>query len=971
MIFKLIKQILQLERFLRSFGFILPLLLLSAKVSFTATQYPPNLHWQQISTEHFIIVYHQGEEEIAQHVAGFVERVHDQVTGFLDYTPKGKTYVVLTDHVDYSNAIAYVFPRNKVVLYLYGPVGAAESKNLDYLQYVFTHEYTHIVHLNCIRGIPKILRWVMGSWVVPNATVPAWAIEGIATYTEGKFQYGRVEDPEYEMMIRADVLDGRFKRLDEPTDFGVRKWPGGTMRYLYGSMFYRYLDEQYGDHNIARANKIYSGQIPYFTSLSYRKSFVKSLPRLWKEWCMRAETFYSKQVDSLATLGLSRTTALSNQGYYTSQPVFSAKGEKLFYLHAGGDHYPAIYVIDCTTGKKTMIVEGRFSGRQFSLSPDGKNLYFAQYSPYKKFYTFSDIFVHDLTTGQTHQLTHGMRAFDPTVSPDGNILVFVSDELGTMKLQAIDLSSFKIRTLFDPTEKTQFHHPNFSPDGNRLVFSFWQNGQLDIAVCDSNGEKFQLITHDRHTDMHPVWTPDGRHILFYSDRTGVPNLFIYDLPDKDLFQVTNVATGVFNPAVSSDGKQIAMAYYSSRGYDIHVTDVDTAQWRPTKIQMESILNTKSDNVKNSPQPYNPFPSLVPKFWIPMLSSDAYGDQYGIYTFNNDILEKHYYDLYLLYGLDSRYLSYFLTYENDCYLSTLTLSIADFHRGYSDCSWDINGLCGVNYWERIRSANFSARFPISRRIRSNTDFSVAFRYENWSKIGFTLRSDAAIHSRLKLPVTGNWTSLSANLMHSRLESYRYSISPEKGYRLRIGVERADPILGGDFQVWKFVSDVAFYLRSPIVRHVFAFKLSGGTGCGDFIPQGIYHLGGSFGIRTMTLRSRYFQLRGYPQNAFSGKHALLGTIEYRFPLFFVERGIHTWPVFWDGMSAALFAEAGHAWQKSSLQLTHFNYSAGAELQLNLSFLRIMPTRFAFGFAKGFGERGMKKWYFRIDSSIPYQL
>ena len=954
-----------------SLAFTLPVLFF-ATVLLSATKYPPNLRWQQISTEHFIIVYHQGENNIAQHLAGFVERVRDQVTGFLDYTPKGKTYVVLTDHVDYSNATAYVFPRNKVVLFLRGPIGAAESKNEDYLEYVFTHEYTHIVHLNCIRGIPKLLRWVMGRWVLPNATTPAWTIEGIATYSEGKFQYGRAEDPEYEMMIRADVLDDRFKRLDEPTDFGVRKWPGGRMRYLYGSMFYRELAERYGDQNIARANKIYSGQIPYFTSLSYRKSFGKGLPRLWKEWRARAEMFYSKQVDSLAAKGLTPTMPLSNQGYYTWQPEFDPKGERVYYLHMGGDHYPAIYAVDRKSHTKTKIVEGRFSGEQFSLSPDSNKLYFSQYAPHKKFYTYSDIFVHDFN-GNTQQLTHGLRAFDPAVSPDGKTVVFVSDELGTMKLLAMDLESRKVSTLINPEETTQLSHPNFSPDGKMLVFSFWQAGQQDIAVCNADGSNLRLLTCDRHADMHPIWTHNGRKILFYSDRTGVPNLFAFDLAENQLHQVTNIAAGVFDPAISPDGRYIAMAHYSSRGYDIHLMDVDTTQWRPITFRTEKVyeMEKSGESGMRSAQKYRPISSLLPTFWLPMSGTDAYGDQYGFYTFNSDVLEQHNYDLLLLYGLESQYISYFLTYVNDRYFPTLALSLADFHRGYGDCSWDVNGPCGVDYWERVRTAALSARFLVSRRIRSNTDLAITFRYENWSKIGYAMRSNASPPTDLQPLATGNWTSLSARVTHSRLESYRYSISPEKGYRFHLGAERADTFLGGDFQVWRFIGDATLYFRSPKVRHVLTLKLSAGTSCGDFIPQGIYHLGGSFGIRTMTLNSRYFQLRGYSKNAFRGRHVLLGTAEYRFPLFFVERSIHTWPIFWDGVSAAVFAEAGQAWQTGSPNFTDLNYSLGSELQLNLSFLRFFPTRLAFGYAQGFGDFGEKQWYLRIDYSALYGL
>ena len=230
----------------------------------------------------------------------------------------------------------------------------------------------------------------------------------------------------------------------------------------------------------------------------------------------------------------------------------------VYYIHRGGDHYPAIYAVNLKSKEKTKLLEGRFSGEQFSLSPDDKKLYFSQYAPYKTFYTYSDLFVHDLNEGKTQQLTHGLRAFDPEVSPNSRTVVFVSDELGTMKLMAMDIESSKITTLLDPLEKTQFSHPSFSPDGKMLAFSIWQRGQLDIAICDANGAKLRRLTCDHHVDMHPVWTPDEGQIFFYSDRTGIPNIFVYDMNQNRLYQVTNVATGVFNPALSPDGQHVVM-----------------------------------------------------------------------------------------------------------------------------------------------------------------------------------------------------------------------------------------------------------------------------------------------------------------------------------------------------------------------------------------------------------------------------
>ena len=51
----------------------------------------------------------------------------------------------------------------------------------------------------------------------------------------------------------------------------------------------------------------------------------------------------------------------------------------------------------------------------------------------------------------------------------------------------------------------------------------------------------------------PSFSPDGRFVVFSSDRTGIYNLFAYELATERLYQVTNLVSGAFQPTVSPDG----------------------------------------------------------------------------------------------------------------------------------------------------------------------------------------------------------------------------------------------------------------------------------------------------------------------------------------------------------------------------------------------------------------------------------
>ncbi len=79
----------------------------------------------------------------------------------------------------------------------------------------------------------------------------------------------------------------------------------------------------------------------------------------------------------------------------------------------------------------------------------------------------------------------------------------------------------------------QYENPRFSPDGTMIVVGVGQPGGFkDIWVLDSKGVKIEELMHDRAIDGGAAWGRDGKIIFFSSDRTGIFNLYAYELRDK-------------------------------------------------------------------------------------------------------------------------------------------------------------------------------------------------------------------------------------------------------------------------------------------------------------------------------------------------------------------------------------------------------------------------------------------------------
>ncbi len=106
------------------------MVLVYAPLSFA--KFDPAFVWTTLTTPHFLIHYHQGEEEIAKRTAVIAEDVHERLVPLLKWDPKGRTHVVLVDGFDTSNGTTTTFPYNLISLFITPPLGEPGFGTLVY-----------------------------------------------------------------------------------------------------------------------------------------------------------------------------------------------------------------------------------------------------------------------------------------------------------------------------------------------------------------------------------------------------------------------------------------------------------------------------------------------------------------------------------------------------------------------------------------------------------------------------------------------------------------------------------------------------------------------------------------------------------------------------------------------------------------------------------------------------------------------
>jgi hypothetical protein len=193
-----------------------------------AERYDPTLRFRTITTQHFAIHFHQGEQALARRLAWVAEEVHEKLVPRLGSTRSGsKTHVILVDQDDVPNGWAMVFPYNVIQIRAAAP-GVDESigNTDDWLRMVFVHEYTHVLHLDRAGGLIGGLRYVFGRapLLFPNVFLPQWQIEGIATWSESAFTgRGRIQSGDFRQIVTAAAAAGRFEPVDRVNQSRVRR----------------------------------------------------------------------------------------------------------------------------------------------------------------------------------------------------------------------------------------------------------------------------------------------------------------------------------------------------------------------------------------------------------------------------------------------------------------------------------------------------------------------------------------------------------------------------------------------------------------------------------------------------------------------------------------------------------------------------------------------------------------------------
>lgn len=504
--------------------------------------------------------------------------------------------------------------------------------------------------------------------------------------------------------------------------------------------------------------------------------------------------------------------------------------------------------------------------------------------------------------------------------------------------------------------------PRWAPDNRHVAYSSWRRGGYrDVRIVDTADGSFVEVTHDRAIDGDPVFSADGRWLFFHSDRTGVTNVYAYEVGRGRLKQVTNVVSGAYQPEPSADGRSLAYVGYTHAGFDVFVMALDEAAWLDPLPYEESRPEGPAMPPPQgvAPRAYNPLPTLQPRRYSVQITPGNFGQASIVTATGGDIAGLHALAASLTTEWEQPDLQGSLGYTYA--RLPFDMSVSVFRQITPQTNYQL-GSNTLRWIQEQVGVTTGIRYAMPRAFDGQA-FSLSYSFLRFAGNLPLPISQLNPYDTPRLPSRGSLGTLHLGWAYSNAQSYLWSVGNESGFGIGVSFNLADPVLASDVSGYAAALNLATYLKMPWAQH-HTIGLHGGAGAagGGRAGSGQFYVGGFVDLPVLDVVQNYLVqggvvLRGYPVVAQAGNYYALANAEYRFPILNVDRGPSTLPFFLDRISGAAFVDYGSAFDT----VAHFKTGVGGELWFDLTLGYVLGLTFRAGYARGLASGGLDKPYF----------
>lgn len=797
--------------------------------------------WQVMETEHFRIYFYSEEEEIAQIAADIAEGYYPTLAAKFKHEIYRKIPLIIYSSPNYftqTNVTWSILPESVAGFteFLKGRVVVPFHGSYHDFAHVIRHELVHVFQISKLRSIMTI------SVQQRMASPPLWFIEGQAEYWSTEW------DSEADAIVKDMVLSGNLYSIDK-----LYQISGTFFMYKLGQSICEFINDTYGSDKLIL---IYEN---WWKERTFDKIVEHTLGEPIKEISKKWHYFLQKKYfPEIASAGLAKREArqLTKKGYaLKAVPVQFKNGdesEDWIVFKANKMGYSGIYMMSPNGEEKRLktLLKGGTSTSFESLhllqsgidaNENGEILFSSKSKETDVLYIYN-INLDKITA--KFQFPDMAAIVSPQFSPDNQRAVFG----GTKKSGFSDIYTVSLNdgTLTRITDDIYYDiDPTFTPDGDSVIFvsdrcSSGQEGALNLYKISSSGGPPRQLTFGNWRDRSPE-TYNG-DIYFSSDRNRVYNIYCLK-KDNSVGQVTTLLTGAYDPKVTSDSNRIVFSGYQDFGFHIYsslLKDLPVLAeekpagqtfWKPQKLSKKSIKSSvkyKTDysfDIAQSAISYDPVYGAMGGLQVAL--SDILGDNVYYFLLANTAQTKN--DILSSFNVA-------LTYINKKH--RLNWGVGVYHL-YDEYYNDYDGF----YYERQAGGLIHLNYPLSKFNRLET--TTYLRYSD-RDYGIPVIREGRILTKRRAALFSSYFSFVS-------DNSLWDISgPIDGHRYNFTVGITSALDEGRAYNRLAMVDLRKYFRlgrfSAMAHRLFLYSSTG------LEPQRIY-FGGSWSFRGYSRRHFY--------------------------------------------------------------------------------------------------------------------
>lgn len=527
---------------------------------------PAGIHWKQINTDNFQIVFPDTYEIQAQKIASILEKAYSYTGYSMKVKPK-KISVLLHNQTAVSNGMVAWAPKR---MEWYTPP-ARDNYAQDWFEQLAIHEHRHVVQIEKLnQGMVKILTYLFGQQATAaflGLYVPVWFLEGDAVATETALSNaGRGRLPDFEKDIRTQVLEKKIYSYDKAVYGSYKDYVPNHYILGYQLVAHSRAESKYNLWSNVLNNV--SNNINFGTfNKGLKRTAGKRLSKFYKYHLKSLQSKWNNQGKSIQTTDYKSITTSPKRDYVNYYFPQYLKDSNIVAYKTSYNFSPR-FVLISGGSERVLHRPGYVFDDYFSVS--GTKIYWSEIKFDKRWEhrSFADIHVYDSENGKHKKITNKSRLYMPSVSSKGDRIAATHiTENNNYSIALLDADNGSVLTEITTPENNLLLHPSWSADDKQLVMVLQSEKGKEIVVYDFNEQKIESLMAPTYIDIsHPKFY--GSSVIFNGAFSGIDNIYILSLNDKSIKQITSVEYAARNASIGNVNGDILFSNYTANGFEV-------------------------------------------------------------------------------------------------------------------------------------------------------------------------------------------------------------------------------------------------------------------------------------------------------------------------------------------------------------------------------------------------------------------